>query len=876
MRITKLILENFANIYSAMNKKRIEIDFSKCQNNITIFLGPNGSGKTSILSELHPFANSGSMDIRSDINLILENHNGYKEIHIEDNGDLYIIKHHYLFKNKSKSVKSFFECNGEELNENGNVSSFKTMVNAYLGLEPELMRLMRLGSNVNGLIDMKTSNRKVYASKLFQDIDIYSSLYKKISDRYRITRNLIKSVADKIDKLKIFDINALEDENNVKKETIKSYQDNKDKLIGEINVIDSEINKIYNENDIKNKDDLIKEYNNIITDIKELQKAIKSYKMPIIITQPVSKLINEYNDLKNKYSSQKEVYKVKLDYNFMMLDTIMSDISELENQIENSSSNSRINELCDLLDELKDKLESYKNIKEIKETKEEYLQLLSALQNLDYLVGNLESFSNNAIKEVINLLLNGRSVERVASNNRKNIQKEIDNYKIQIANSKQENLFLPFVTYQLCNENECPYKDFYNNTINSTKGDVQKLMNKIETLEVADEIFESYSHIKKSLESISKFMKANKKVFNLLDNFNFEYVLKCIVNKRHFYNEDEITDKIAEIEEYNDYIEIKNKIKDIEKELDLVSKIEIDINKLNKKLYENNMKKVKIEEEIKDINEKISYFDNKVELYTELIQGIEYIDSLLKEIENKNIEKEEIKTKYNYLNKLSKEVEEKEKYKINKEELLKSVNFQIESLSKQIEENNYKLRDYKNYIEEKNKLEEEFDDIDTIRMALSPNTGLPVLFLQIYLNRCIMTINQMLNIAYDDLEISNFIINEKEFRIPYVKKGIEVPDITYASQGERSFLSLALSLALIVQTLDKYNIMLLDEVDATLDMTNRRHFISIIEKLISRTGAEQIFMISHNNMFDNYPVDVIMTGDVDIDNFKNINVIWKA
>ena len=248
MRITKLILENFANIYSAMNKKRIEIDFSKCQNNITIFLGPNGSGKTSILSELHPFANSGSMDIRSDINLILENHNGYKEIHIEDNGDLYIIKHHYLFKNKSKSVKSFFECNGEELNENGNVSSFKTMVNAYLGLEPELMRLMRLGSNVNGLIDMKTSNRKVYASKLFQDIDIYSSLYKKISDRYRITRNLIKTVADKIDKLKIFDINALEDENNVKKETIKSYQDNKDKLIGEINVIKSEINKIYNNN----------------------------------------------------------------------------------------------------------------------------------------------------------------------------------------------------------------------------------------------------------------------------------------------------------------------------------------------------------------------------------------------------------------------------------------------------------------------------------------------------------------------------------------------------------------------------------------------------------------------------------------------------
>ena len=43
-----------------------------------------------------------------------------------------------------------------------------------------------------------------------------------------------------------------------------------------------------------------------------------------------------------------------------------------------------------------------------------------------------------------------------------------------------------------------------------------------------------------------------------------------------------------------------------------------------------------------------------------------------------------------------------------------------------------------------------------------------------------------------------------------------------------------------------------------------------------KTGAEQLFLITHNNMFDNYPVDVIMTSDVNIDNFKNVNIIWKA
>ena len=42
MKITRLILENFANIYTAMNKKKIDIDFTKCKNNITILVGDNG------------------------------------------------------------------------------------------------------------------------------------------------------------------------------------------------------------------------------------------------------------------------------------------------------------------------------------------------------------------------------------------------------------------------------------------------------------------------------------------------------------------------------------------------------------------------------------------------------------------------------------------------------------------------------------------------------------------------------------------------------------------------------------------------------------------------------------------------------------------
>ena len=432
MKIVRLILENFANIYAAMNKKKIDIDFSKCKNNIVLLIGPNGSGKTSILSELHPFASSGSMDIRSDINLIMENHNGYKELWIEDNGDLYIIRHHYLFKNKTKQVKSFFECNGEELNENGNVSSFKTMVNMHLGLEPELMRLMRLGANVNGLIDMKASNRKSYAARLFQDIDIYSSLYKKVSDKYRIIRNLIKSVSDKIDKLKIYDVSALEDENKNKIKQVKSYQETRDKLIGELMVIDSEIKKMMESHDINSMDSLLQEYNLCSKDIARLKEEIEDN--DIIIDTPVDELISQYKTFIIKMESEISVNKVKIDYNFTLLDTIMSDIVDMETKIENHMSNKRMKELGDLLDKLKDKLASFKDIKECKEKKEDYMYLLSTLQNLEYIIGGLEQYPVSSIKDVVKLILDGKSVDNYVNHNRKLINKDIDDFKIKIAN----------------------------------------------------------------------------------------------------------------------------------------------------------------------------------------------------------------------------------------------------------------------------------------------------------------------------------------------------------------------------------------------------------------------------------------------------------
>ena len=116
------------------------------------------------------------------------------------------------------------------------------------------------------------------------------------------------------------------------------------------------------------------------------------------------------------------------------------------------------------------------------------------------------------------------------------------------------------------------------------------------------------------------------------------------------------------------------------------------------------------------------------------------------------------------------------------------------------------------------------------------------------------------DIIYDnELYLENFNITADEFGIPFVTKGTKIKDVCYASQGERSFISLALSFALIYQSISRYNILLLDEIDATLDTRNREKFLQILEKMMEMIDAEQVFVISHNNMFNMYPVDVIDT-----------------
>ena len=88
--------------------------------------------------------------------------------------------------------------------------------------------------------------------------------------------------------------------------------------------------------------------------------------------------------------------------------------------------------------------------------------------------------------------------------------------------------------------------------------------------------------------------------------------------------------------------------------------------------------------------------------------------------------------------------------------------------------------------------------------------------------------------------------------------------------------TMALSFALSNRASNRYNIMLLDEVDGGLDEINRVYFIKMLDAQMDIINSEQVFVISqHIEEMSSIPMDVIqMSDDIVTDCDKIQNVIF--
>ena len=172
---------------------------------------------------------------------------------------------------------------------------------------------------------------------------------------------------------------------------------------------------------------------------------------------------------------------------------------------------------------------------------------------------------------------------------------------------------------------------------------------------------------------------------------------------------------------------------------------------------------------------------------------------------------------------------------------------------------------------------DQFDMVETLRKYCSPtNGGIQVLFMQLYMNKTLETSNQILSMLFNgDYRLLDFVINQNEFRIPFIGNGLPVDDISSGSSSQVCMMSMIINLVLLHEASTKFNIARLDEIDDSLDTYNRSNFVNVLYRILPLLDIEQLFIISHSIELDSSFADVIkLKSYEDYDTINSNNIIW--
>lgn len=847
MRITYIKLVNVASLYTGSNVNTLELDFSNTHSNIILITGPNGCGKTTLESCLHPFAYNGSGDDRSSESLIIKKKDGYKEVHITDGINEYVIKHFYTASGEnSHSVKSYISKNDVELNTNGNVTSFKEWVQIELGMTMEYLKLVRLGPNMTNFIDMKPTERKSYVGTMLNETEIYLQKLKKVNNDIKVLKAMIAQDVNRLNKLNISDISAEESYlERLKSKDLKEIEDVISSISSRGAVLKSKLQEIG-----KNANEVYHELEDSKHSLSDMNSQLKSRKFKILSDNESS------NDIQEKliqYTSKQEALKARRSMLINDADNCSNDLSELYIRKDKLDNNEDVKSLIGIIKDLEREVAkdtgTYKNFKP-EYTASDISELLTLLDKWQSTLSATYEIGEKPIKKVAKLMARSENVDSY-------ISRKLDTIYSNNITSRSSDVLaylkkkFPSLTKKLkpkCGDSSCQYVQLIDSILELSEKDTDK--------SVETEEFYSYMQIAYSnISAVRNEMIQHDELFSrmpaeILKMFTIEEFFSHVEKLEFIYDKTVINKELTVITEYELYLDRIERLEKAKKELKSITSSQ-GSDFVNERISE-------LEERLNDDKENVSILSEQIAELDEKISDIRHLNET-------KIEYETLNSNFN---------KENENFKSLTETWnnIRGHNDELQILSKRYEQADRekrrildnitavdsRIRMYHSLTKELKKIKKEYDEREMTRYSLSAKEGIPLIYINLYLKKTKKIVNELLDIVYSgELRITDFEVSADAFNIPYEKNGNIVSDAHYASQGEMSFLSTILSFALSMQSIVKYNIMLLDEVDGALDDNNRKNFILVLDHLMKKIGAEQVFLITHNNMFDMYDVSTI-------------------
>lgn len=855
MKITYIKLENVAGLLVGSDKKTLEIDFTKSKNKLISIQGKNGTGKTTLLSSLSPFASTTALDDRSSIPYIKAGKNGYKEIHYDKNGDTYVIKHYYKATKESHTVKSYFSLNGEELNENGNVTSFLSLVEVHFGLTQEMMRLVRLGTNVNSFITLPPAKRKEYIGKLIEEIDMYLKIYKKINDDIRVVKVLMTTNNQRLYNCHISDLVVEESklENMIK--SIKDTEKERDKLIAKITKLQS----LVNENNI---DDLRRKAQEAESNISEFNRMKEKVSKLNLDNISVDSLITKRANIQdNRISVQSKInsYRISIDNN-------LKSIERLEVNIKKITSDNDIQSLINAIEEIKSSINNtnpiVRNFNYLGTGSEKLYSVLNKLSSFNQISQMIYTFGNRPIDVYIKLRKENRSVDKFLLEQSKRTMNQINENDLRVLFDKifdDDAIITPSCTSEF---QTCPYYRL-SEVITDIKDKLEDDIYDSETLRAIDVISNNIDNILNEIDRFDDIMLPDK----IRDDLKEKRILQRLEMKLPLFNLGELQEYISIVRDYELYQMNLDRLKQYEYQLSIYKRSGIDSHlqeiktmRDNIEFYKNNITSLQIE--IDDINRQLEQVDEEITIVTKYNDGKKYEKIFQSTLESTN----------KILIPLESASQELMGLEFELKHLTNSINSQREA-HKELEN---KISEYKRLVTEGEELSKKHKDLSLILDTVSTKKGIPVIYMQRYLGKIQQLANNLLKLIYNDaLQLAKFKVTQDTFEVPYIKNGTLIPDVKYASQSEVALITMALSFALSNKASGSYNILLLDEIEGGLDEINRGAFLTMLYMQMNALNAEQVFIISQNlPQMINVPMDCIMLSEIGTKS-KLQNIIYE-
>ena len=904
MKYLSLQLKGYIRLVNGIGTPDIFIDFRKQKFKTCIIRGENGSGKSTIFNALSVLPDSNDS--------FIPGKPAMKEIYLQDGNTIYIITCVHNVKNngdrdttKVYFKKQFPDGRIVELNENGNVNSYKDVLFEELKLDANFIALSQLSMDDKGLAMKRPAERKRFVNSIIASLEVYNNMYKTLNKHSSVYKSMVNSVASKLGQLG--DENILKSNFSALTSRKTQLSAQKDQYMQKLGEYKFQVESVDKDGTLQaTLSEKTEEYNALADKYNSLYKSIDYLFSKINASKDNTDVNSELESSKqalNKVNVENELYNAEITSLRTKREEMSKKIVEKKLFLQQTASDAedpksledRINDYKQKMQDIIDAFHSI-GIDDISNiSRDEYVLALNTIKSIQENIEVLKSTTTMDIfSEAIDIAIGISSYSiniDTLKNQRDSIELSIKSIERSIIelNEKVKILNVLEIRPKSCKVDDCPFiseaLSYRNNKVQDQLTDFT-----LEYESLQKEFKETEAEYKRQLElrsvvnnisNIIRDIKLHQAVLMKLPNgFIYSDPKELLVR---YLNNNEVYKDLMSIYQYIDYA---NNI-DIYKQyqtlvMDLTNKLNIALTRstivdaVNKEIDEYRSSIDSIDESIKDNNLKISNnnllimdINNKIDVYSRLSTLIS--------------DKEDIKSKMNNVKDIVHDITLKLKSVEssiiginNLTELINSCEQEMNNLNRELDQVTYSLKLYKEYQDEYNQLSENYNYIETIKYYASPTTGIQLVFMEMYMSKIISLANELLALLFNGrFMIQQFIINESEFRIPCLTDNYTIDDISSMSSAQISMISMILSFSLLYHSSTKYNIIKLDEIDAPLDENNRLMFIDVLNEIMNIMHTEQCIMISHNSelQLDTSDVIVLKSNNLSSDYTKG-NIIW--